>query len=153
MLGDSLLSSATFPRGGRHFRDLSVDRASNKAWVGIALHQRVDLQLGFVERRRGWTRDHVLVDNVTHSRIQRNLIKIRFFFYIRSATKRRKIYHLFTAESNEICREYKDSVLSHGENVKGGGAQFIDDQLTLRCIEGCGLEHTFARIHLYTYIW
>lgn len=80
MLGDSLLSSATFPRGGRHFRDLSVDRASNKAWVGIALHQRVDLQLGFVERRRGWTRDHVLVNNVTYSRIQRNLIKIRFFF-------------------------------------------------------------------------
>lgn len=44
----------------------------DEAWVGIAVHQRVDLKLGLVECVRRWVH-HVPVHDLAHSRIQAHL--------------------------------------------------------------------------------
>lgn len=46
----------------------------DEAWVRVAVHQCVDLQLGLVERVRRWVH-HVAVDDFAHPRIQADLRK------------------------------------------------------------------------------
>lgn len=53
-------------------RQLLVDRRVDEARVRVAVHQRVDLQLGLVERVR-CGRHHVLVDDLSHSGVQAHL--------------------------------------------------------------------------------
>ena len=47
----------------------SVHLRIDEAWIGVSVHQRIDLQLSFVESVRRWF-DHILVDHFTYSTVQ-----------------------------------------------------------------------------------
>lgn len=50
-------------------REGLVERRVDEAWVGVPVHQRVDLQLGLIEGV--WRRlHHVTVDDLTHARVE-----------------------------------------------------------------------------------
>lgn len=67
-------SGALLPAGAAQLGEFLVVGGIDEARVRVAMHQRVDLQLGLVERVRRWV-DHVAVDDFAHPRVQAHLRK------------------------------------------------------------------------------
>ena len=65
-------SGALLPAGAAQLGQLLVVGRIDEARVRVAMHQRVDLQLGLVERVRRRVH-HVAVDDLAHSRVQADL--------------------------------------------------------------------------------
>lgn len=55
-----------------HSQEILVHSGAKESWIGVPLHQGVDLKLGFVERVRGGL-SHVVVYDFTHPRVEAHL--------------------------------------------------------------------------------